>query len=196
MTHPPITPGAVLVEIVATKPTIDDLANAFGVNHANGDLRRTIAELAESGRIRAEESGGTRRFVSVPPANPPSAALSVESQQRLAQLTLNALRKSLRRAHDHATLLCDLTRQGAERRLGIEAGGEQAVGDPDYDRMLGWWAEIGHVMAKADTWPTVCRESGERHAISLDGSVCRCEAMCSHGFWIDGGIQTCPNGCR
>jgi hypothetical protein len=175
MSYPPITSGTVLVEIVATRPTIDDLANAFGVNHANGDLRRTVAELAESGRIRADETGGARRFVSVPPANAPAAALSPENQQRLAQLTLNSLRKHLRQAHDHATLLCDLTRQGVERRLGIEAGGEQAVGDPEYDRMLEWWAEIGHVMAKADAWPTVCKESGERHAIYTDGSVCRCE---------------------
>lgn len=78
--------------------------------------------------------------------------LPPEIQSDLAELTLNAMRRRLREAYDYATLLCDLTRQSVERRLGIDAGGEEAVGDPQYDEVLVLWSALGTAMAKADQW--------------------------------------------
>lgn len=70
-------------------------------------------------------------------------------RELLANIARGQIRKALRQAHDAATMLADLTRQSAEERLGGDHP-QTVIQDPEYDTVLEFWAQIGHVMAKAD----------------------------------------------
>ena len=80
--------------------------------------------------------------------HPMSDEPTPEARDLLANIARGQIRKALRQAHDAATLLAEITRQSAEQRLGTDD--QSVVRDPEYDKVLEFWAAIGHVMAKAD----------------------------------------------